>query len=274
MIANPGSGSGDAGEVEEMLRAEGAEVLRYSPEQVSEAIASRPRRVVVAGGDGSIAPVAAAAGESGIPLAVIPVGTANDFARAMEIPLQAEAACRIAAHGQATRRLDLGRVDDRPFVNIVSAGLAPAAAERARGLKRLLGPVAYTVGALQAGLNARPLPCRVSCDDAEIFSGSAWQVTCAITGAFGGGAGIEADPADAALDVAVIEAGPRVKLIRRAFGLRRGTIGAQRGVITRRCRSARLDVAPATDLNADGELLSAGPVDLEVEPRAFELVVA
>ena len=217
--------------------------------------------------------MAAAAGKAGIELAVIPAGTANDFARAMKIPLQPGEACRIAAHGSEVRRLDLGRIGERPFVNVASAGLAPAAAGEARGLKRLLGPLAYSVGALRAGLRARPLPCTVSCDGAEAFSGEAWQVSAALTGAFGGGASLEADPADGELDVAVIEAGPRLGLLRRAFGLRRGTIAAQAGVITRRCRRARLTVAPATSFNVDGEVLRAGPVDLAVDPGAFSLVV-
>lgn len=89
----------------------------------------------MAGGDGSIAPAAAAAASAGIPLAVIPAGTANDFARELDLPRDIEEACRLAAAGRETRSLDLGRMGERPFVNIASAGLAPVAASEASGLK-------------------------------------------------------------------------------------------------------------------------------------------
>jgi diacylglycerol kinase family enzyme len=70
----------------------------------------------------------------------------------------------------------------------------------------------------------------------------------------------------------VIESGPRTALVRRAYGLRRGAIERQDGVVTRRCRRARLSVPGGTVFNVDGEVLSAGPVDLGVRARAFSLV--
>jgi diacylglycerol kinase (ATP) len=209
-----------------------------------------------------------------VPLAVIPVGTANDFARALELPLHPRAAAALAVTGTELRAYELGRLaDGRPFVNVASAGLAPEAAREAGGLKGALGSAAYLIGAVRAGLRARPLRCSLTCDGEEVFSGRAWQVTAAITGAFGGGAAIEADPTDRALHLAVIESGVRAALVRRAYGLRRGSIERQKGVITRRCHQARLSVPGGTAFNVDGELLTAGPVDLGVRPRAFDLVV-
>jgi diacylglycerol kinase (ATP) len=119
---------------------------------------------------------------------------------------------------------------ERPFVNAASAGLSPVAAGKAHGLKRLLGPVAYAVGALHAGLGAHPVRCRVSGDGERVFDGRAWQVIVAVTGAFGGGAGIDADPHDGELDVVVIEASSRARLIVHAYGLRAWRVEAQRGV--------------------------------------------
>jgi diacylglycerol kinase (ATP) len=266
LVANPGAGSGAAGSVAELLAAHDVDLRAYPPDELPQTLESSPDRIAVAGGDGSIAPVAAVAGKAGVPLAVIPVGTANDFARALGLPAEVEQACRLAAVGTVTRRLDLGRIDGRPFVNVASAGLAPEAAREAHGLKRPLGPLAYLIGAVGAGLRARPVRCSLSCDGEEVFSGSAWQVSAALTGAFGGGAAIDADPA-------VIESGSRTTLIRRAYGLRRGAIERQDGVVTRRCRRARLTVPGGTAFNVDGEVLSAGPVDLGVRAGAFSLVV-
>ena len=115
----------------------------FPPERVGEAAAAGAERLAVAGGDGSIAPAAEAAGAAGIPLAVIPAGTANDFAAAMGLPAETAAASRLAVRGERTRRLDLGRMDRRPFVNVASAGLSPVAASEASGMKRALGPLAY-----------------------------------------------------------------------------------------------------------------------------------
>ena len=60
--------------------------MRFDVDEVEAAVESGAERIVVAGGDGSIAPVAAAAGAAGIPLAVVPAGTANDFARRIGLP--------------------------------------------------------------------------------------------------------------------------------------------------------------------------------------------
>ena len=67
-------------------------------------------------------------GALGVPLAVVATGTANDFARRMGLSDDLGTACRLAVRGTRLRRLDLARIDGRPFVNVASAGLAPAAA--------------------------------------------------------------------------------------------------------------------------------------------------
>jgi diacylglycerol kinase (ATP) len=205
-------------------------------------------------------------------VAVIPVGTANDFARALGLPSAPHEACRLAVEGRTTRRLDLGRMDGRPFVNVASAGLPPVAAREASGLKSVLGPLAYAVGAIRAGLTASPVRARVSCDGEELFSGSAWQVTVACSGAFGAGADVDADPSDGRLDAVAIEATSRVALVARAYGLRAGRVESQRGVRSRRARRVEVDVSPGTEFNVDGEIVAAGPAEFGVEPAAFELV--
>jgi diacylglycerol kinase family enzyme len=272
LLANPESGSGDAAEAVRLLRELGGDVLELPPDRSDEAARAGVERIVVAGGDGSIGPAAAAAGEAGVPLAVIPAGTANDFARAMGLPDELAAACRLALSGETTRRLELGRVGDRPFVNVTSAGLPPAAARKAKGLKGALGPLAYTAGALRAGLGARPVRCSVVCDGTPVHDGEAWQVTAACTGAFGGGAAVDADPADGALDLVVIPAGSRLGLLRRAYGLRSGRIQDQTGV--RACRrQATVTGSGQFDLNVDGELIRTASAEIGVEPAAYELVV-
>jgi diacylglycerol kinase (ATP) len=241
-------------------------------DQASAAADSGAARIVVAGGDGSIGTAAEAASGAGVPLAVVPVGTANDFARAVGIPLDAEQACRLAVRGAETRRLELAWIDSRPFVNVASAGLAPVAARKASGLKRVLGALAYSVGAVGAGLGARPVRCRVRCDGESLFDGSAWQVSVAVTGAFGGGATVDSDPGDGRLDVVVIEARSRARLVAHAYRLRAGRVESQRSVRSRRCRAAEVDTDGSTGFNVDGEVVDADDARFTVEADAFEVV--
>ncbi len=275
LLANPDSGSGEAGEVERLLRAHDHNVTRFDLDDADDVVAANPDRVVVAGGDGSVGCAAAAAARAGVPLGVVAVGTANDFARALELPRTLTDAIELAAAGTRTRRLDLGRVGDRPFVNAASAGLSPVAAEKAHGLKRALGPFAYTVGALRAGLFAKPVHCTVTVDGKRCFEGDAWQVIVGLTGAFGGGAEVDADPSDGRLDVVAIEAGSRIKLVARGYGLRAGRVEEQKGVFTASGHTIAVDQlnGGGAGFNVDGELISDAHLEFTVEPDAFELVV-
>jgi diacylglycerol kinase (ATP) len=277
LLSNPKSGAGAAREVERLLRARRPNLTPLGLDQLDRAARTAAERYVVAGGDGSIGRVAELAARAKVPLAVIPVGTANDFARALEIPLDPEEASALAATGRESRRVDLAWIEGsgigrRPFLNAASVGLSPMAAQRARGLKRAMGPVAYTLGAVRAGLTARPIRCSLACDGTDAFAGHAWQVTVASTGAFGAGAEVEADPQDGRLDAVVIEAGSRAALAVRAYGMRAGSIASQRGVRSFTGATVALDVPAGTMYNVDGELIEGGPVRLEVEPLAVQVI--
>jgi diacylglycerol kinase family enzyme len=232
-------------------------------------------RIVVCGGDGTIAPVAARAGELGVPLAVIPGGTANDFARANELPGEIEAAARLAREGTTVRALELGRLSTgRPFVNVASAGLSSLAGRRAQPLKSRFGPLAYGLGAVRAAASGRPLRIGVRVDGAEVFAGGAWQIMVACTGAFGGGSGIgAADATDGKLDVVVVPGGSRAALARRAWGLRTQTIERQRAVEHFEGRVVEVALPDGAELNVDGEFVKTGLDRVTARAGAFGLVV-
>jgi diacylglycerol kinase family enzyme len=261
LIENPDSGSGDAGRVASLLAAAGAEVESFPVDEAQGAAESATDRIAVAGGDGSIGAAARAAAAAGLPLAVIATGTANDFAGHFDLPADVEEACRLAATGSRTRPVDLARVCGRPFVNVAGAGLPPAAAESADELKERLGALAYPVGAVGAGFAAEPIRVSVEVDGEELFAGEAWQASVASSGAFGGGASFDADPADGKLDVVVIEGGSRARLVKHAVGLRIGAVESQAGVVSARGREIVVRVDPGESLNIDGELVEAGDLD-------------
>jgi diacylglycerol kinase (ATP) len=274
LIANPASGNGfDAEALAATMRRHGADVRPCDGPDA--AAAADPERVAVAGGDGSLGPAAAVAARLGVPLAVIATGTANDFARACDLPTDVADAAELAATGAETRPMELGRLaDGLPFVNVASAGLASTAARRAEPLKHKLGPLAYGLGAIRAAASEQPLACSVRADGREVFDGKAWQAIVAITGAFGGGSDIGvADPDDGVLDATVVPAGSRLGLVRRAWGMRRGTIAEQTDVCYARGAVVEVTLPPGTEVNVDGEVRDGGLERVTVERRAFALVV-
>jgi diacylglycerol kinase family enzyme len=257
-----------------MLREEGAEVDCFGLDEIDAVLEEGSDRLVVAGGDGSIAPVAAAASRAAIPLAVVPTGTANDFAAALGLPEEISEACSLAAHGQRTTPVDLARMGERPFLNVASIGLAPVAARQAESAKRAFGPLAYAWGAVRAGLTAEPVLCRISSREREVFAGKVWQATIACSGAFGGGADVEADADDGMLDAVAIGAGSRARLAKIAYGLRAGRIESHQEAWSLRSPSFRIELPAPTSFNLDGEVVESGSVDFTVQARAFKLVVA
>ncbi len=276
LVASAGSGSGvDAEDIERRLRQAGADDVRAFPiEDVDEVARVDPERIAVASGDGGVGPAAAVAARLKKPLAVIPAGTANNFAAAAELPTDLDRACRLAATGRRTRPMELGRAGEIPFINLASAGLAPVAGERATRWKRVLGPAAYTAGAAAAALTTPPIECEVTGDGKPAFAGRTWQVMVAITGAFGSGIRVEGtDLTDGALDLVVFEAGPRTELLRRGWWIKRGRLATQPGAVRARARSFQVDVAPGTRFNVDGEIIELGPTRFTVAAGAFELVV-
>jgi diacylglycerol kinase family enzyme len=279
LLVNPGSGEGEAGRVAGLLAEGGAEVRRFPISEWRGAAASGADRIVLAGGDGSLGCAAQAAAEAGVPLAVVPTGTANDFARRRGLPSDLEEACDLAVAGGRTVPLELARAGSRPFLNVASAGLSPAAAEEATDLKKRLGALAYPAGALKAGATVQPVRAVVDCDGERLFAGDAWQVSVASSGAFGGGAELVADQLDGRLDVVVIEGGGRARLVKHAVGMTTRSLEGQEGVRTARCERAELSLDGDEMLNVDGEIVPfaelAGGTALPftVRAAAFELIV-
>jgi diacylglycerol kinase family enzyme len=127
--AHSHSGANTADEVREALASAGIDAqlhLVEDPEKLTEtiahALAARPAFIVAAGGDGTINAVAQQAIDAGVPLAVLPGGTLNHFARDLKLPDALDAAAAIIAAGHM-REVDVGEVNGRLFLNNSSLGL-------------------------------------------------------------------------------------------------------------------------------------------------------
>ena len=274
LVANRASGGGlDPAPLAAAM--DGAEVFGCDESDLERVREWGPDRVAVAGGDGTLGPVAELAGALGVPLAVIPTGTANDFARAHGLPIDVMQAARLAVIGHRAARAGAGRLaDGRPFVNVASAGLSSVAARRAQPLKSRFGPLAYGLGAARAALTGRPLKVRVTVDDAVVFDDGAWQVMVACTGAFGGGSGIGvADATDGDLDVVIIPAGSRIGLVKRAWGLRTKRLERQRRSCTTRARWSRWRCRRGPRSTWTGSSGTRGMERVTARAAAFSLVV-
>jgi len=134
-----------------------------------EAVAAQVDLVIGAGGDGTIRVVADGLAGSGIPLGLVPAGTANLLARNLDLPLEEDAAVEIAFAGH-TRTIDLIKltVDDRPpehFAVIAGIGVdAMIMDETDAGLKDKIGSAAYVLAAAKA-LGRLPIRLTVQLDD-------------------------------------------------------------------------------------------------------------
>lgn len=152
---NPDSGSAAAA-MEALRRAEGLEVRTVSAPAVTEAlrtaVATGARRVVVVGGDGTMAQAAAALAGTETELAVVPGGTLNHFARNHGIPTDPEAALRLAVSGSA-RPVDVGYVNQTLFLNTSSVGVY---VRFVRTRDRLQPFIGYWLASLLAGLRILP----------------------------------------------------------------------------------------------------------------------
>jgi diacylglycerol kinase (ATP) len=169
------------------------------------------RRVVVAGGDGSLHAVVAALHRrqelADVVLGLIPLGTGNDFARGADIPLDPEDAARIVAKGDV-QPVDLivdcvGNV----VVNNVHIGLGAQASRKSHKWKERLGRAGYALGAALAAVNPPFVRVRVEADGEEVadFAHPILMVAIGNGPNVGGGAEItpEASPQDGKLDLMV-----------------------------------------------------------------------
>ncbi len=236
--------------------------------------ADRVDLVIVGGGDGTMNAAARGLIETRLPLGILPLGTGNDLARTLGLPLTLEEAADVivAGHEQA---IDVGEVNGLPFFNVASIGLSADLAMSLTGdLKRRWGRFGYAIAA--ARVLARGRPFRATIESAE---GRARVVTLQIAvgnGRFyGGGNVIRSDATidDNNLDLYSLEMTRAWKLAMMARSFRVGEHGAWREV--RQVRAEEFDVITrrAMPVNADGEIITRTPAHFRVLPKAVRVFV-
>jgi diacylglycerol kinase (ATP) len=230
--------------------------------------------IAVCGGDGSISSAAPAVIESGLPLGIIPAGTANDLARTLSIPLNFTAAAEVIIAGH-TRRIDVGTVNGHAFFNVASIGLSSDLVQKLDpAIKKRFGRLGYAVAALRILAGARRFRARII-ENGRRTSVKTYQIAIGNGRLYGGGNVVEQTAAidDGSLDLYSLEMRNLWKLALMVRAFRTGTHGAWKEVRTARCAEFDIETQRPMPINTDGEIVTATPAHFKVMPGAISVIV-
>lgn len=225
--------------------------------------------VIVCGGDGSISSAAPAIIDSGLPLGIIPAGTANDLARTLSIPLDFAAAADVIVAGHK-RQIDVGTVNGHAFFNVASIGLSSELAQRLDpDIKKRFGRLGYAIAALRILAGARRFRARII-EKGNGTTVKTYQIAIGNGRLYGGGNVVEETAAidDGALDLYSLEMRNLWKLAVMIRAFRTGTHGAWKEVRTARCVEFDIETRRPMPINTDGEIVTATPAHIRVLPAA------
>jgi lipid kinase YegS len=235
--------------------------------------------VVAAGGDGTVSEVAAGlvrAGDATAALAVLPLGTANDFAASAQIPLDdVEAALRLAIDRDAVHEIDVIRVDGHVVLNVATGGPgARVTVETPEGLKRALGGLSYAVvGIAQLG-SFEPQEGSVRGPDFE-WAGAFLALAVGNGRQAGGGVTLCPDALvdDGQLDVRIIPEGDGAGALAIDSLLRGKEIALEGSSIGWRGEWVEIETREPLHVNLDGEPKEGTSFRFETMPGALRAVL-
>jgi diacylglycerol kinase (ATP) len=229
--------------------------------------------VIAAGGDGTVVQTLPLAIDRGVPLGIVPLGTFNDLAHTLDLPMEIAAACEVITSGR-TRTLDLGRVNGVSYVNEASIGLSARIARRQTpDVKQRFGVFGLIATTLQSIRHASTITVEVEYDGrTERFR--TMQLTIANSGRFGG----IIERADASIDDGWLDLySVEVRNWLQAIAVARKIIARDprsgKGLRTRRSKAFRVLTRHAHQVAADGEPAGTTPALFEVVPRALRVLV-
>jgi diacylglycerol kinase (ATP) len=225
--------------------------------------------VILGGGDGTLNGAAAALQETQLPFGVLPLGTANDFARTIGVPRDLARAAQIIIDGHR-RPVDLGEVNGHFFFNVASIGFSAALARQLTAeAKRRWGTLGYALAAFNLLRQSRPFTVEID-HDGTIERVKTVQISVGNGRFYGGGMTVEKDaaPDDGRLDVYSLEIDHWWELLALAPSLRRGTHGNWRKVRAFSATDLVIRTKRPHDINADGEIVSETPATFRIRAKA------
>jgi diacylglycerol kinase (ATP) len=245
-----------------------------------EAVEAGFEQIVSAGGDGTLNEVVngiAAASGNAI-LALVPLGTGNDFARTLGVPIDIDDAIENVLRGQI-REVDLVRVTSdlvRYFVNVSSGGFSGLVDEGLTPeMKKTWGPLAYLRSAAAAFPQLRGYVTHVTLDDREALELDLYNVIVANGRYVAGGIPVapEAEVTDGLFDVILIQERGKADLVLLAAQILVGKHLTSDAIIFHRAKKVAITSKPGMWFNVDGELIGNEPATFELLPKALRCVV-
>ena len=235
------------------------------------------RVLILGGGDGSVSSVVDFLAHRDVTLGLLPLGTANDFARTLEIPVDIEQACQTIAHGKVVD-VDLGLARDNYYVNVASTGLSVKVTQALSPRLKKIGALAYPMAAIRAFFDHEPFSARLTFPDGDrepVEYGRLLHLAVGNGRFYGGGIAIapEAGIDDHRLDVLAIELGRPRTLLGVARYLKSGDFIQLEGVHHHRTERVRLETEPELPINIDGEVVTSTPQDFAVDHNALKVIV-
>jgi len=242
-------------------------------ETVRGAVADGAPMVIVGGGDGSLSGTVDELVGKDCVFGVLPLGTANSFARTLGIPLDLEGAVA-AISGGRRRRIDLGIIDRDYFVNAASLGLSPRIGETVpHRLKRYLGRAGYLLWAIKCSIGFRAF--RLTLDDG-VKRRNMWATEVRIlNGPYHGGVELsdqaDVDTGDIVIQAVVGRSHARLAWDWYAKFFKLRDRDAQTEEF--RGKAFRIETRPPQRISIDGEVLASTPVTVQVAAGAVEVAV-
>jgi len=229
--------------------------------------------VVLGGGDGTLNAAAPALIETGLPLGILPLGTANDLARTLRIPPDLRAAAKVIVDGHV-RRIDLGDVNGQPFFNVASMGLSVGMAhELTHDVKQRWGRLGYAVATGRALSRMRPFSAELRYDG-EVHKVRTLQISVGNGKYYGGGMAVKEDAVinDGQLDLYSLEFGRLWKLALVYPAFRSGRHGMWKEVRAVSCTEVEIHTRRPRSVNTDGEITTRTPARFTVSRKAVAVL--
>ncbi|MFD9538774.1 diacylglycerol kinase [Streptomyces sp. NPDC060022] len=242
-----------------------------------EAVAAGTGALIAVGGDGMMSLALQAVAGTGTPLGVVAVGTGNDFARALGLPIRDPAAAgRLAAEALKAgteREIDLGRAGERWFGSVLASGFDSRVNDRGNRMRWVGGRFKYDLAILAELAAFRPIPYRIRLDGGPVREIEATLIAVGNGSTYGGGMRICADAVmdDGLFDVTVVGDCSRSTLLKVFPKVYKGTHLDHPQVTVHRVASIELAAAGVTAY-ADGEPLGALPLTATCVPGAVRVL--
>lgn len=244
------------------------------------ALFSKADLIIVAGGDGTLNEVVNGLGSRAheLPIALLPRGTGNDFARTLGLPASIDENIDII-RARKTRPIDLIRVRSkrsRYFVNVSAGGFSGVVDEKlTRRIKRAWGPLAYIRGAAAALPELHAYKTRIVIDDREELASELYNVIVANGRFVAGGLPIAptADPGDGLLEIVLIPKLGAGEMALLAAEIVLGKHLSARATIFRRAKKVVVRSRPGMCFNVDGELVGNAPATFQIVPQAVRFII-